>query len=337
MQLESMFKSKYATGEALIADLEKRVLKDYVKRRNEVLEVLKTNYAKYLTDVPGADYYTTLAQYNRLKKMEQEIKGIYITAGRFQKKEIINGQRAIFEEMFYRDEYTMSFFSDKFGRAVKFQAVNPLVRDVSVTGDVELLKQIKDKAQRKLAEKLIPPAGNTLTEMLVNNSTESLNKLYATIKQGLINGESYAKQTKRVKKVFDGTASNAARVIRTEGNRNMNAGSYAYSQELEQAGVRSRRQWVATLDSRTRDRHAQLDGQFEDEDGYFHIDGMRARYPGDFGDPSMDIHCRCTVIDVIEGLEPTTRRGINPLTGKSDILSYQDYDEWKAKMDVDTL
>lgn len=332
MQLKSMFKAKYATGETLIADLEKRILKDYVKRRNEVLEILKTNYAKYLTDVPGADYYTTLAQYNRLKNMEKEIKAVYITTGRFQKSEIIKGQRLIFEEMFYRDEYTMSFFSDKFGRAVKFQPVNPLVRDVSVTGDVELLKQIKNKAERKLAEQLIPPAGNTLTEMLVNNSNEALNKLYATIKQGLINGESYSKQTTRVKKVFDSHASNTAKVIRTEGNRNMNAGSYAYSQELEQAGVRSRRQWVATLDSRTRDSHAQLDGTFEDENGLWHINGDSARYPGDFTDPANSIFCRCTAIDVIEGLEPTVRRGINPLTGKSDILSYQTYDEWLSEM-----
>jgi hypothetical protein len=292
MQLESMFKAKYSTGEALIADLEKRVLKDYVQRRREVLNVVKDNYAKYLTDVPSADYYTTLAQYNRLKKMEQEVKGIYITAGRSQVREITKGQQLIFEEMYYRDQYTMSFFKDKFGKAIKFQPVNPLVRDVSVKGDVELLKQIKNRAQRKLAEKLISPAGNTLTEMLVNNSQQSLNKLYATIKQGLINGESYTKQTKRVEDVFDRNASNAARVIRTEGNRNMNAGSYAYSQELQQAGVRSRRQWVATLDSRTRDRHQMLDG----------------------------------------GLEPTVRRGINPVTGKSDILSYQTYDEWKKQM-----
>ena len=75
-----------------------------------------------------------------------------------------------------------------------------------------------------------------------------------------------------------------------------------------------------------------LDGQYEDDSGLFHIHGLSARYPGDFGDPAEDISCRCTTIDVVQGLEPTLRRGgVNPVTGKSDIASYRDYDKWKKQ------
>ena len=49
------------------------------------------------------------------------------------------------------------------------------------------------------------------------------------------------------------------------------------------------------------------------------------------GDPAEDIHCRCSTIDVVQGLEPTLRRGVNPATGKSDIASYRDYDKWKKQ------
>jgi predicted transcriptional regulator len=40
-------------------------------------------------------------------------------------------------------------------------------------------------------------------------------------------------------------------------------------------------------------------------------------------------NCRCTVIDVVQGLEPTMQRGINPATGKPDIASFKDIEKWK--------
>jgi uncharacterized protein with gpF-like domain len=152
-----------------------------------------------------------------------------------------------------------------------------------------------------------------------------------TVKSGLINGESYARQTKRVKDVFDGNASNTARVIRTEGNRNMNAGAYLNSEDLKAEGVRVRRMWVATLDSRTRDSHQALDGVYEDDNGLWHIGGDSARYPNDFTEPENSVNCRCSTVDVVQGLEPQLRRGIDPVTGKSDIASYSTYEEWAKK------
>jgi len=41
-------------------------------------------------------------------------------------------------------------------------------------------------------------------------------------------------------------------------------------------------------------------------------------------------NCRCTVIDVVEGLPPQIRRAKDPVTGKTDIINFTTYDEWKA-------
>jgi len=323
MSLASMQKIRQDVIEGMIARLERKVLFRYLSTKKSILEAIKDTYARYLTDVPQADYYTTLSLYNRLKTLGLDIKGIYVKLDRELVKTIKAGQMDIFEEAYYRDGYTMSFFTD-----AKINPLNPLVNEFSVTGDMEKLKEIKDKAVKRIAEKMIPASGNTLTQMLVENDTQSLNRLMTVIKQGLVNGESYEKQVRRVAKVFNGNASNAARVIRTEGNRNMNAGSFFVSEDLKEQGVKIRRQWVASLDSRTRDSHRELDGQFEDEDGYFWIGSDKGRYPTDFSEPENSINCRCSVIDIVEDATPQVRRARDPVTGKTDLISYKTYNEW---------
>ena len=330
MAYDQMQKAKVDKIESLIASIERDVMKDYRFGRDKTIEVVKDLYSKYLVGVDKADYYRTLALYERLKKAEQGIKAIYTVVGKESAKRIINGQYQIFDESFLMDRYTMAFFSDQLGVDIKYAPPNPLLRDISVRGEATRLVDIgeaaKGKFERKkleaLAKGMMPPTGNTLGEILNNATNEGLSKTLRTIRQGLINGESYAKQVTRVKDVFDRNVSNTARIIRTEGNRNLNAGAYLNSEELKEEGVRIRRQWVATLDGSTRDSHQSLDGQFEDDNGLFWIGGDSARYPSDFSDPANSINCRCTVIDVVQGLEPTLRRGVNPMTGKSDIASY---------------
>lgn len=331
MTLQGMQKAKVDKIDFLLASIERDVMKEYRFGREKTLEVVKDLYSKYLIGVDKADYYRTLALYERLKKAEQGIKAIYTVVGKESAKRIINGQYQIFDESFLMDRYTMAFFSDKLEVDIKYAPPNPLVRDVAVTGDASRLVEIKNRRLQKIAKGMMPPSGDTLQGLMLKNTNDGLSKVLRTVKQGLINGESYAKQVNRVKDVFDGNVSNAARVIRTEGNRNLNAGAYLNSEELKEEGVRIRRQWVATLDGSTRDSHQHLDGQFEDDNGLFWIDGDSARYPCDFSDPANSINCRCTVIDVVQGLEPTLRRGVNPVTGKSDIASYRDYETWKKR------
>jgi hypothetical protein len=331
MTYQQMQTAKSKTIDSILLSIESEIKKTYRFGRDNVTGLVKDAYAKYLTSVDGADYYKTLNLYNRLKTMEQEIKGVYIQIGRETKKQITNGMYTTFDESYLMDRYITAFFSDSIGSNIKYSAPNPIVREVAVTGDATRLTAIKDARLRRIAEGMIPPSGDTLTGILVNNLNQELTKTLRVVKQGLINGQSYVKQAQALKETFNGNAYNALRVVRTEGNRLANAGTYLNSEDLKESGVKIRRQWVATLDGRTRDSHQALDGQFEDDNGLFHIHGLSARYPGDFGDPAEDCNCRCATIDVVQGLEPTLRRGVNPVTGKSDIASYRDYDKWKKQ------
>lgn len=306
-----------------ILDLEKELMREFKAQQTKVLNIVQKNYAKYLVDVDKADYYNTLNLYKRMQIMDKEIKAIYTKLNSNVYKLTYTGQEKIFTESYLRNEFVTSYFT-----SIKAQAPNNLIKEISITGDVDLIKKIRDKQLKLEAQGYISKAGTTLSSLIKDNNQASLAKVYKVLKKGLISGDSYVKQAKAIKKQFGTNAYNALRVARTEGNRNASAGSYLNTQDIKAQGIQSRRQWIATLDGRTRDTHSRLDGQFEDKNGLFHINGDSAKYPSDFSEPANSINCRCTTIDVIEGVEPSLRRGINPLTGKSDILSFKDYEEW---------
>jgi hypothetical protein len=57
------------------------------------------------------------------------------------------------------------------------------------------------------------------------------------------------------------------------------------------------KQWVATLDARTRPSHAAADGQVQERNGRFRVGAAYLEYPGDpLGPPGEVINCRCTII-----------------------------------------
>jgi len=307
-----------------LLSLEKSIAKEFKVKQTETLKAIQKYYANYLIEVDPSDYYTTLSLYNRMQGLEKEIKAIYTKLNSNVYKLTYSGQEQIFEESYLKNKFMSAFFVSD----IKYQAPNNLIKEISITGDVELVKKIKDIELRRQAQGYISKAGATLSAIIKDNNQASLTKVYKVLKNGLINGTSYAKQAKAIKSEFGKNAYNAIRVARTEGNRNASAGAYENTQDLIKQGIKTRRQWIATLDDRTRDTHQALDGKFEDKDGLFWIGSDSARYPGDFANAGENISCRCAVIDIIDGVEPELRRGVDPVTGKSDILSFQNYAEW---------
>ena len=54
--------------------------------------------------------------------------------------------------------------------------------------------------------------------------------------------------------------------------------SYHAAQKM---GIKLQKEWLATLDRRTRHAHAILDGQVRDVDEAFEVEGKKIMYPGD--------------------------------------------------------
>ena len=88
-------------------------------------------------------------------------------------------------------------------------------------------------------------------------------------------------------------------------------------------GIELQKQWMAALDSRTRDSHRELDGEKADIDGRF-SNGLS--YPGDPTGPASEVwNCRCTMVAALPGHDVLRDRNTSKLETS--------YEEWKAGRD----
>ena len=95
-------------------------------------------------------------------------------------------------------------------------------------------------------------------------------------------------------------------------------------------GVKLKKEWLATLDGRTRHSHAVLDGEQVAQDKAF-FNGCR--FPGDpKGAPGEIYNCRCTLTAVVEGADTSDakRRARNAEIGQNETASGMSYQEWTA-------
>ena len=129
----------------------------------------------------------------------------------------------------------------------------------------------------------------------------------------------------------------AIRTARTAVTGAQNAGridSYTAAQKM---GIKLKKEWLATLDGRTRHSHAMLDGEQVDNEKKFSNGCM---FPGDPNGPAAEVYnCRCTLIAAVEGVDTlnSQRRVRNHETGENELVSdmtYQEWAGWKEKTQV---
>lgn len=325
----------------------KTILDDYSEAANAVIKEMATMWAGAKNVAPD-DMYNYAIQYNRLDKMLDEIEAQYIKYSKLAGEKVADNSFAMINESFYRHQYQLTFFTGSQNVALDFITINPFIVEASVYGTVESWKEINNKAVEKIygsAGRYMPQNG-TLTELLVKNRVEEVAKIRSTISSAIIRGESYKETSNLINNIIgagriqrgevdaSGAKYKSLRIARTEGTRNYNAGGYANTQWAKSEGVEVKRQWLATLDGRTRDTHGALDGKFEDENGQWTLTGKKTSYPGQVD----GFNCRCTVIDRIEGVEIESRRGKvkyidenGKETWKSEVFSWTDYATWAGK------
>jgi len=123
---------------------------------------------------------------------------------------------------------------------------------------------------------------------------------YAAIQQALVDGVAQGMSiddlAAEVQHVFDVASSSRARTIaRTEVIGAANGSHTLASQNLPN-DVAAGRIWISTVDERTRDSHAEADGQVVSMVEPFMVGGEVLMYPGDAnGAGDETINCRCTV------------------------------------------
>lgn len=78
------------------------------------------------------------------------------------------------------------------------------------------------------------------------------------------------------------------------------------------------------MDKKTRHDHRELDGQTVEVDEKFTIRGHTAEGPRLFGVASEDVDCRCTTIEIVDGIAPEVRKDNETKT----VIQYKSYSEW---------
>ena len=117
------------------------------------------------------------------------------------------------------------------------------------------------------------------------------------ISRGISQSYSYQQMATLIKRASGNSYNNSVRIARTEGHRITNEATYNAQVKAKSKGAQIMKQWDATLDSKTRPEHQFLDGQLVDVDKPFKdSEGNEAMFPGGFGIASLDINCRCCLL-----------------------------------------
>ena len=306
----------------LTGNTEKEIAIAYRSAFKEIDKKLKNLYLKIQDQgIPKEEIYNYLSQYNRLKNLRESIVIEYNNAFQSSKNSTLSNSTRVMTEQFYRETYLLNWGLD----IPPFTVLDARVIDAAATGRIQTWGDLAKVYGPQTG--YIPQAG-TLAATLKANNIKNLTDISRALNQALITGESYTKTAKKMRDLFNGIASNSMRVARTEGTRTMNAGNYANVWHARSEGVDIVRHWLATLDAVTRRTHQIADNKPEDKNGIFHVGNATGNYPGNMSTAGESINCRCSVRNQVPNFSPKTRRGKDPLTGESDLISFKTFDEW---------
>ena len=176
-------------------------------------------------------------------------------------------------EEFYTDGYVGTAY-DLAGQGI------PLIMQIDQNAAVKAIQ-----TDSKISEGLYEALGvdtNNLKKAIAREAT-----------RGVASGLTYEDIARNISNVAKAPIANANRIARTEGHRIQQASQMDAQKAAKAKGADVVKQWDSTLDGATRRTHRKLDGQIREVDDPFEMDGKKAMFPGDFGDPAEDCNCRC--------------------------------------------
>lgn len=260
---------------------QKEVLQIFLNNEKEVLKSIKANFADALDEIENriailqargdADLQHVIYQIDYQKALKDQIQTIL---------DMMKDKN--FETV---SEYLAKAYEDGFiGTMYDLQGQGiPLVFPIDQKQVVEALQH-----ETKLSESLYTRLGK---------DTSKLSKQIAgEISRGISNSAMYSEMARNIHSYSMIPMNNAMRIARTEAHRIQCKATADAQWKAKEKGADVLKQWDASLDSKTRDTHRQLDGQIRELDEEFEVEGKKAMMPGGFGEPEEDINCRCALL-----------------------------------------
>ena len=159
---------------------------------------------------------------------------------------------------------------------------------------------------------------------------ERWNKQHITSEmlQGILQGESIPKIANRMATVVGMEKNSAIRNARTYTTSVENKAKMDRYEEAEEMGIDLEKEWMATLDERTRESHREMDGvRVANGEPFILINSngttCEMMYPADpNGDAEQVYNCRCRIVPRIKGRQYDR-------SGRATKLGDMSYEEWK--------
>ncbi len=291
MSFQIDYKNGQRFVDKLTPQLEKQIAKEYAGALKEIRATMAEFYAKYPMT------YQEMSKYKRMEKLQGELKVIVNNLNRRLERDVGNG---------LEDIYTHSH------NILGYALENNYSFDYAMPPQRAIVEAINN-----------PIMGQTVTNALRDNRDYMARQINQTITRGLIRGDSYRDMARELRGTMESNLNrNALRIVRTEAHKVQSIAQLDSTEYAESKGVKGKKVWVSTLDSRTRPDHQMMDGVEADDEGIFTLpDGSRGEAPGLLDNYAQNINCRCTYIYVIDEM-PELRRE------KGGIREYRTYQEW---------
>ena len=319
----------YTKTEKEASVLLRNLIESYDSARKDIIAQLESVYGKYLTTTDPQDYYNIMIQYDRLNKLLTDVTKIFNYYSKLAGDITAQAMTLSMQNVYYRQNYLLEWITPVAGVTFNFAPLDKRLVELSVFGTQDAWKAISKSLIEKYGQAgIYAPDYGTLSQLLYDRKVQDLILIQREISQAFIQGKSIKQTSDAFMQIFDTIKYKADRIARTETHRTANLGAYAAGQEARSQGVDIKKMWIATLDTKTRPQHAQLDGVKLNLDEYYKIGADRALMPGGFNQASLNINCRCTHVDIVNDIDPQIRRGRNPITGENEVFEFKTYDQW---------
>lgn len=326
--MPTLDKAHQLTDEKL-KKLERRIASIYRKARDELQETVDAYFESFAKrDEEMKDLIGTFV--NGREWTEQDYKQWRLAQiGRGKRFETLRDKVA--ERMTKANETAVSYVNDA------TQGIYSLNRNYAaytieqVAGDVGFDLWDEQTVKRLIVEQpdLMPyyPPKKAVKRGI--DLTYGKKQITSTVTSGILQGKSIKGLADDLQtRIPTMNRDSAIRTARTAVTGAQNAGridSYTAAQKM---GIKLQKEWLATLDGRTRHSHAMLDGEKVETDEKF---SNGCRFPGDpQGRPEEIYNCRCTLIASLPDVDTSDaqRRPRNQETGENKVISDMTYQEW---------
>lgn len=272
-----------------MSDAKKQVTQASLAAEKEVLKALEREYQKALKDI---DEKVKVLNESGLKLLfgdEIDRQNAQSKIYQMQYQKALRQQINAILDKLHSDEYTtiQQYLNDCYTNGyvgTMFEIANDGIPIVTPIDQKAIIQAIQ--LDSKLSEPLYDTLGIDVTELKKTIRSE--------VSRGIATGLTYNDIARNIENVSAPGLKRAKTIARTEGHRIQEASSQDARMVAKSKGADIVKQWDAALDGKTRETHRKLDGQIVGVDEYFEMDGKKAKYPGDFGDPAEDCNCRCT-------------------------------------------